>query len=207
MKIGVLFSGRGTNLKSIIERSKQEGCRYEVVVSITDNLSAPGIQLATELGVNCVVVPNKNWEWHIYDILNKFNVELTVLAGFMRILPALFCMRWKNRCINIHPSLLPKYKGLHTHRRALEAGDVIHGCSIHFVTPELDDGPIVAQEQVLIQPGDTEQSLAARVLERENLLYPEVIQCIASRKITSFDNKVSFNGVKIESPLSLNDLL
>src|SRR5574343_1882916 len=123
MEIAVLFSGRGSNLKSIIERSMKGDSRYSVKVVVTDNPRAPGIQIAHDFSKPCIVVGKKNWEWHIYNALDYYGVGFVALAGFMRILPALFCMRWKTRCVNIHPSLLPKYKGLHTHRRAMEAGD------------------------------------------------------------------------------------
>lgn len=205
MDIAVLFSGRGSNMKSIIERSLQEDSRYDVKVVVTDNPNAPGIQIAHDFSKPCVVVGQKNWEWHIYDALNYYQVKLVALAGFMRILPTLFCMRWKTRCINIHPSLLPKYKGLHTHRRALEAGDKDHGCSIHYVTPELDGGPIIAQVKVPIFQDDNEETLSARVLQQENLLYPKVLQSIAINQISTDGNIVWFDRKEIEKPLTFDN--
>lgn len=205
MDVAVLFSGRGSNMKSIIERSLQEDSRYDVKVVVTDNPNAPGIQIAHDFSKPCVVVGQKNWEWHIYDALNYYEVKLVALAGFMRILPTLFCVRWKTRCINIHPSLLPKYKGLHTHRRALEAGDKEHGCSVHYVTPELDGGPIIAQVKVPIFQDDNEETLSARVLQQENLLYPKVLQSIAINQISTDGNIVWFDRKEIEKPLTFDN--
>jgi|MudIll2142460700_1097286.scaffolds.fasta_scaffold288712_2 phosphoribosylglycinamide formyltransferase-1 len=206
MDIAVLFSGRGSNMKAIIERSLKEDSRYSVKVVVTDNPVAPGIQIAHDFSKPCVVVGKKNWEWHTYDALNYYGVRFVALAGFMRILPTLFCMRWKTRCINIHPSLLPKYKGLHTHRRVLESDDKEHGCSIHFVTPELDAGPIIAQARVPIFNKDNEDGLAARVLQQENLLYPEVLQNIAINRIGTDGEVIWFKRKPIEEPLTLHDL-
>lgn len=207
MDIAVLFSGRGTNMKSIIERSLRKDARYSVRMVATDNPTAPGIQIAHELGKTCVIAGKRNWEWHLYDALNYYQVKLVVLAGFMKILPTLFCTRWKKQCINIHPSLLPKYKGLHTHKRALEARDKEHGCSIHYVTPELDAGPVIAQSRIGINDDDTEETLALRVLQQENILYPEVIQNIAIRRIAANEKAIWFDGNEIESPLVYEDLL
>lgn len=207
MDIAVLFSGRGTNMKSIIERSLKEDARFDVKVTVTDNPSAPGIQISHDFGKPCVIAGKKNWEWHIYNALHYYQVKLVVLAGFMRILPPLFCKRWKMRCINIHPSLLPKYKGLHTHRRALEAGDKEHGCTVHYVTPELDAGPIIAQSKIGVNDDDTEDTLALRVLQQENVLYPEVIQNIAIRRISTDGETIWFDGDEIESPLVYEDFI
>jgi phosphoribosylglycinamide formyltransferase-1 len=207
MDIAILFSGRGSNMKSIIERSLREDSRYSVKVVITDNPSAPGIQIAHDFSKPCVIAGKKNWEWHIYNALNYYGVRFVALAGFMRILPTLFCMRWKTRCINIHPSLLPKYKGLHTHKRVLESGDMEHGCSVHFVTPDLDAGPIIAQAKVLIHNKDNEDGLASRVLQQENLLYPEVLQNIAINRIGTDGEVVWFNRDLIDKPLTLDELI
>lgn len=207
MDIAVLFSGRGSNMKSIIERSLKDDARYSVKVVVTDNPDAPGIRIAHEFNRQCVVVGKKDWGWHIYNALNYYDVKFVALAGFMRILPTLFCKRWKHRCINIHPSLLPKYKGLHTHRRALDAYEKEHGCSVHYVVPELDSGPIIAQAKVSIFKNDTEDTLAARVLQQENLLYPEVLQNIASGKISTDGRVIWFERNRIEAPLTLDDLI
>lgn len=207
MDIAVMFSGRGSNMRAIIERSLKEDSRYSVKVVVTDNPNAPGIQIAHDFSKPCVVLGKKNWEWHAYDALNYYGVRFVALAGFMKILPALFCMRWKTRCINIHPSLLPKYKGLHTHRRVLEAGDKEHGCSIHFVTPELDDGPIIAQTKVPVFNQDKEDVLALRVLQQENFLYPEVLQNIALNRIGTDGKTIWFDRTQIDKPLTLADLV
>lgn len=206
MDIAILFSGRGTNMKSIIERSLKEDSRYNVRLTVTDNPSAPGIQIAHDFGKPCVVAGKKTWEWNIYDALNYYGVRFIALAGFMKILPTLFCMRWKTRCINIHPSLLPKYKGLHTHQKVLDSLDKEHGCTIHYVTPQLDDGPLIAQAKVPVLHEDNEDTLAARVLQQENLLYPEVLQNIAKNRIVTDGDTVWFDREVLKTPLSLEDL-
>lgn len=207
MDIAILFSGRGSNMRSIIERSLKEDAGYNVKVVITDNPNAPGIKISHDFGKPCVVM-GENWEWHIYNALNYYGaVRFVVLAGFMRILPALFCRRWESRCINIHPSILPKYKGLHTHRKALDNKDTEHGCTIHYVTSELDSGLVIANAIVPIIKNDTEESLAARVLEQETKLYPEVIQAISCGRITTDGKEVSFMGKKIKYPLSLDQII
>ena len=207
LDIAVLFSGRGSNMKSIIERSLKNDARYSVKVVVTDNPDASGIRIAHEFNKPCVVVGQKNWEWHIYDALNYYHVNLVALAGFMKVLSTLFCKRWKTRCVNIHPSLLPKYKGLHTHRRVLESGDKEHGCSIHYVTSELDAGLIIAQSKVSILYNDKEDDLALRVLQQENILYPEVLQNIASNRITTDGEVLWFEKNRIYKPLTLDDLI
>lgn len=207
MDIAILFSGMGTNMKSIIERSLRDDSRYDVKLTITDKPYAPGIQIANDFGKPCVIAGKKNWEWHIYDALNVYNVRFVALAGFMKILPPLFCMRWKTRCVNIHPSLLPEYKGLHTHQKVLDSLDKEHGCSIHYVTPELDTGPIIAQARVPVFHEDNEDSLAARVLQQEILLYPEVLQNIAKGRITTDADKIWFDRKEVKKPLTLENLI
>ena len=206
MDIAILFSGRASNMNAIIERSLKKFSRYDVKFTATDNPDAPGIQISHDFGKPCIVMGKKNWEWHLHYSLNHYNVKFVVLAGFMKILPTLFCIKWKGSCINIHPSLLPKYKGLHTHKRALESGDKEHGCSIHYVTPALDSGPIIAQAKVPILDEDNEDTLATRVLQQENLLYPEVIHNIAINRISSNGDQIWFDMKKIETPLTFNDL-
>lgn len=206
MDIAVLFSGRGSNMRSIIERSFKEDSRYSVKVTVTDNPNAPGIQISYDFGIPCIVLGKKNWALNLYHALNYYGVTFVALAGFMKILPNFFCVRWRNRCINIHPSLLPKYRGLHTHRRVLESGDKEHGCSIHFVIPELDAGPIIAQARVPIFNEDNEDVLAARVLQQENLLYPEVLQNIAINRIGTDGEAIWFNRELIDKPLTFDNL-
>jgi phosphoribosylglycinamide formyltransferase-1 len=183
MRVAVLFSGRGTNLKAIIEMAKLHPDVVDVVCAITDNINSIGIRHAWDnfIPVSILSKPvvkdkyRNQWERNITSILCSYNVDLVVLAGFMQILHEDFCGWWKGRCINIHPSLLPKYPGLNTHKRVLGAGDEWHGCTVHYVTPDVDGGPIIAQDYVKVETDDTEESLAARVLERENILLPKVV--------------------------------
>lgn len=182
--IAVLFSGRGSNLKAILDMAAQNSESVNVACAVTDNIDAPGIIHAWDYLVPVVIlrnpkfVPRVQWERNITSTLRSYGVQLVVLAGFMRVLHDEFCNYWNGRCINIHPSLLPKYPGLHTHKRVIEAGDEWHGCSIHFVTPEVDGGPIIAQARVKVDANDTEESLAAKVLIRENELLPKVVQIL-----------------------------
>lgn len=158
--------------------------RATVVVS--NNADAGGIAWAQDAGLDTVVVDHRPFgpdraafENAIQQALAPFALDLICLAGFMRVLTAGFVTPWQGRMLNIHPSLLPKYRGLHTHARALDAGDTEHGCTVHLVTPELDDGPILGQARVPVHPGDTPDTLAARVLEQEHRLYPAVLRRFA----------------------------
>lgn len=161
------------------------------IVVVSNNADAGGIAWAKEAGLATVVVDHRpfgqdraGFETAISEALDPFALELICLAGFMRVLTAGFVTPWRGRMLNIHPSLLPKYRGLHTHARALEAGDTEHGCTVHLVTPELDDGPILGQARVPIQAGDTPDDLAARVLQQEHILYPSVLRRFASGDLT-----------------------
>lgn len=183
-RVAVLFSGRGSNLKAILEEADKYPEIINVVCAITDNVDAPGIMHAWDHSVPVVILidpkatSRNQWERKITSILQGYNAQLVVLAGFMRVMHEEFCMVWNGRCINIHPSLLPKYPGLHTHKRVIEAGDEWHGCTVHYVTPVVDGGPIIAQARVRVQPNDTEETLAARVLVKENELLPRVVHVL-----------------------------
>lgn len=157
------------------------------IVVVSNNADAGGIMWAKDAGLATVVVDHRpfgqdraGFEAAISAALDPFELDLICLAGFMRVLTAGFVTPWRGRMLNIHPSLLPKYRGLHTHARALEAGDTEHGCTVHLVTPELDDGPILGQARVPVQAGDTPEDLAARVLQQEHILYPAVLRRFAS---------------------------
>lgn len=207
--IAVLFSGRGTNLRAIIDRSLESDSAYQVKAVITDNPKAEGIQIAHEKNILTYVVPEPQFEWRVIRILNDLSVSLVVLAGFMRILGIPFCSRWEGKCINIHPSLLPKYKGLNTHRRALVNGDTETGCSVHYVTSDLDSGPIIAQARVPIEDDDGESSLTIKVLKEENRLLPKVIQMLASGRIVLFGKdeiRLIGSHTVLNEPLTMDDL-
>lgn len=207
METAILFSGRGSNMESILERSLKSDSKFSVKLTITNNPIAPGIQIARSFNKPCLLLSKENWYWQIFHALNYYSVDFVILAGFMKILPSCLCFRWNTKIVNIHPSLLPNYKGLHTHSRVLTSGDKEHGCSIHYVTPELDAGVIIAQAKVPVLSGDTEDSLAARVLEQENLLYPEVIQNISLGYIRNKGNQVLFRNKILSNPLTHAELL
>lgn len=182
--VGVLISGRGSNMASLIAASKAADCPYEIVLVASNNPDAPGLAIAASEGIATFAHPHKGMKRAEFDALldaalRKAGVRLIALAGYMRILSAEFIMGWEGRILNIHPSLLPLYKGLDTHQRAIEAGDAEAGCSVHVVTPELDDGPVIAQARVAILPGDTPDSLAERVLVEEHRIYPAALADMA----------------------------
>lgn len=163
------------------------------VVVVSNNADSGGIAWAKDAGIGTVVVDHRpygsdraSFEATVSEAIAPFELDLICLAGFMRVLTAGFVTPWRGRMLNIHPSLLPKYRGLHTHARALEAGDTEHGCTVHLVTPELDDGPILGQARVPIRAGDTADELAARVLHQEHILYPAVLRRFASGDLTPF---------------------
>jgi len=188
-RVGVLISGRGSNMVSLIEASRAQDCPYEVVLVLSDNPDAQGLERARALGVEAKAIDRrlygKDREAHeriIDDALHEAGVEYVALAGYMRILTPFLVGAWEGRMVNIHPSLLPKYPGLDTHRRAIEAGDAEAGCTIHLVTNNLDCGPIIGQARVPVLPGDDEHAVAQRVLAEEHRLYPAALaQLIRSR--------------------------
>lgn len=185
-KVGVLISGRGSNLSALI--AAQEGAPYKIVLVISNFESAGGLERAAEAGIPTLVIPHKGKPREIFDgeldaALKKANVDIVCLAGFMRIFSDGFARAWEGRLINIHPSLLPAYKGMDTHARVIEARETQSGASVHFVVPELDAGPVIAQAAVPVHPADTADILAARVLEAEHHLYPEALRMLADGKV------------------------
>jgi formyltetrahydrofolate-dependent phosphoribosylglycinamide formyltransferase len=177
--VAVLISGRGSNMAALLYASKLSDCPYDIVLVASDKPDAPGLAHAAAEGVPVFAAPAGLKKAELFaaltNALTTSGAECIALAGFMRILPTEFVEAWAAKIVNIHPSLLPKYKGLHTHERALEAGDTVAGCSVHIVTPELDDGPVLGQIEVSVLPGDTPDSLAARVLIAEHQLYPRAL--------------------------------
>lgn len=176
-KLGVLISGRGSNMQALVE---QAGGAYDVVVVASNKPVAPGLSWARERGIPTFAlspseVGKPAYEAALDGALRAAGAEYLALAGYMRLLSDDFVARWQGRIVNIHPSLLPKYKGLDTHARAIAAGDPVAGCSVHLVTEELDGGAVLGQTEVPILPGDTAEALAARVLEEEHRLYPRVV--------------------------------
>ena len=182
-KVGILISGRGSNMMAIVE---QAGDAYEVVVVASDKPEAPGLIWAREHGIPTFALSPKGigklaYEAAISAALREAGVEIVALAGYMRLLSDEFVGEWRGRIVNIHPSLLPDYKGLDTHARAIAAGDAEAGCSVHIVTEELDAGEVLGQARVPILPGDDADTLAARVLAEEHRLYPKVLADFAAR--------------------------
>ncbi len=176
-RVAVLISGRGSNLKALLVAQGAADCPYKVALVVSNVEDAPGLDFARALGIATFARSHKGMKRAEFDALvdaelRAHKIEAVALAGYMRLLSPGFVEGWAGRMINIHPSLLPLYKGLDTHQRAIEAGDATHGCSVHLVTPELDDGPILAQAEVPILSGDTPDTLAARVLVEEHRLYP-----------------------------------
>jgi phosphoribosylglycinamide formyltransferase-1 len=188
LSIVVLISGSGSNLQSIIDASRQD-LPVEIRAVISNKADAYGLVRAEQAGIATAVLDHKaypdreSYDAALRELIDGYSPELVVLAGFMRILTDDFVRHYSGRMLNIHPSLLPKYRGLNTHARAIEAGDSEAGCTVHFVTPELDAGPAIIQARVPIQPGDTPESLAERVLEQEHRIYPEAIRRFAEGEI------------------------
>ena len=185
-RLAILLSGRGSNMESVLKATKEEGFPASIVLIVSDNPEAQGLETAKTAGIEAIAIQRSDFdsksdfENAIAEKIEAEEIDLICLAGFMRLLSADFTDRFEGKLINIHPSLLPKHKGLDTHRRAIEAGDTVHGCSIHYVNSEMDGGEIIAQRQVEILPSDTPDSLAARVLVEEHKLYPEVIRSLCS---------------------------
>jgi phosphoribosylglycinamide formyltransferase-1 len=187
-RVAILISGRGSNMRALIEAAKEKDYPAEIVLVLSNIADAGGLEFARKHGIPTEVIDHTKFpSREIFDnamdvALKAANVEIVALAGFMRLLSPRFVESWRGRMINIHPSLLPAYKGLHTHKRAIEAGEKFHGCTVHFVTPELDDGPTILQAKVPLLPGDAEDALAARVLEQEHKIYPQALRLVAEGK-------------------------
>ncbi|HTJ03475.1 MAG TPA: phosphoribosylglycinamide formyltransferase [Methylovirgula sp.] len=185
-RTAVLISGRGSNMRALVEAAKSPDYPAEIVLVLSNRVDAGGIAFAKEAGIATAVVDHKiyagrdEFEKSMQILLDLHRIELICLAGFLRVLTASFVQHWEGRLINIHPSLLPAYRGLDTHERALADGTKVHGCTVHFVVPALDDGPIIAQASVPVLDDDTPETLAARVLVQEHILYPAALEAVAS---------------------------
>jgi phosphoribosylglycinamide formyltransferase-1 len=196
MKVGVLISGRGSNLKSLIEACAAPDFPAEIVVVVSNKADAAGLEVARAAGIPTVVISHKDYPTRedfdaaMDAALRKAGVEFICSAGFMRILSDGFVDKWRDRQLNIHPSLLPAFKGLNVHQRVLEAGCRITGCTVHFVRAAMDEGPIVAQAAVPVLPGDTAETLSARVLEAEHRLYPLALRLVAEGRTKIVDERV-----------------
>ena len=184
-RVAVLISGRGSNMAALIYASKGDDCPYEVVLISGDRLDAPGLEIARAEGISVEPLDSKAlgvayWD-RLHELLERADIDLVALAGFMRIIPNEFVAKWEGRMVNIHPSLLPRHKGLRSHEACIEAGDKVTGATVHLVTPELDSGDILGQIEVAVLPDDTPETLADRVLIAEHQLYPRVVSQFLGR--------------------------
>lgn len=196
-RVGVLISGRGSNMVSLAEAAQAPDYPAVLALVVSNIPDAAGLERARSFGIATATIDHRpfgkdreGFERAVDELLRVNQVDLVVLAGFMRILTPWFVKRWEGRMINIHPSLLPLFKGTDTHRRALEAGVAEHGCSVHFVVPELDAGPVILQARVPVLPGDDEDKLSARVLAEEHKLYPAALAEVASGRARLVDGAV-----------------
>lgn len=207
LPIAILISGRGTNMRVIAERAAAGNLPVDVRVVVSDQPSAEGLATAAAMNIATRVLPPRefadrpSYDRALMELLEQYRPKLIVLAGFMRILTPHFIGAFAGRILNVHPSLLPKYRGLHTHRRAIEAGEALHGVSVHFVTEELDGGPVVLQAEVAVLPEDSEQTLSARVQQGEHRIYPQAIDWFARGRLQLQDGRAWFDGKPLDAPL------
>lgn len=199
-RVAVLISGRGSNMETLIDACRADDFPAEIVLVLSNRPRAKGLKFAKKSGIPALVVDHTGFDERdefedvMHQRLKDAGVELICLAGFMRVLNSPFVNRWRDRILNIHPSLLPAFKGLHTHERVLDAGVRFTGCTAHFVRPEMDDGPIIIQAVVPISGDDDPESLGARVLEFEHRIYPEALRLVASGQARVSGNIVQIKG-------------
>jgi phosphoribosylglycinamide formyltransferase-1 len=207
-RTAILISGRGSNMRALIERAQDPAYPAEIVLVLSNRPDAAGLDFAKENKIACAVADHKiyagreEFERSMQILLELHRIELICLAGFMRLLTPWFVAQWQGRLLNIHPALLPFYRGLDTHARALADGVKIHGCTVHFVVPALDEGPIIAQAAVAVLESDTPDSLAARVLAEEHVIYPAALACVAEGRLRVEGNRV-YAGEPAPPPASL----
>jgi len=207
LRLAILISGRGSNMAAIARACAARDINAVVDVVIADRPGAGGLDMARGFGIPTAVVPWQSLddrdaaERLLTQMLDAYSPDVIVLAGFMRTLSPQFVERYAGHMLNIHPSLLPLYRGLRTHRRVLEAGDAHHGASIHFVTAELDGGPVVLQSRVPVNPGDTEAVISDRVQKTEHMIYPRVIGWLADKRLTWRASQPWFDGKPLITPL------
>jgi phosphoribosylglycinamide formyltransferase-1 len=199
--IVVLISGNGSNLQALIDTRESGG--YSISAVISNKADAFGLERAAKAGIPALVIDHRQYpdrqsfDKRLIQEIDAFNPQLVVLAGFMRILSAEFVQHYAGRVLNIHPSLLPNYRGTHTHERVLEAGEKEHGVSVHFVTEELDGGPVILQAVVPVLPDDTRDILAARVARQEHVIYPKAVSWFATGRLHMFDSGVWLDGTRL----------
>jgi phosphoribosylglycinamide formyltransferase-1 len=205
-RTAILISGRGSNMRALIEASRSSNYPAEIALVLSNRAEAPGLTFAKEHSIATAVIDHKiyagrgEFEKSMQALLDLHRIEIICLAGFMRVLTPGFVQHWQGRLINIHPSLLPAYRGLDTHARALADGVKIHGCTVHFVVPALDEGPIIAQAAVAVLDDDTAETLAARVLEQEHVIYPGALAALAGQQLDVDGNRVAFDQAAVPPP-------
>ena len=211
MRVVVLASGRGSNLEALIEAQRRGELPIQIVGVVSDKRKARALELARENNIPAIHLDPRGfgnrqaYDLAVFTRIAGLQADLIVLAGFMRILDQVAVAPWLGRIINIHPSLLPLYPGLHTHRRALEAGDREHGASVHFVTAELDGGPVIAQTGIDIDAGDSEDSLASKLLGREHRLLVACVGLLASGRLAWQAGQIMLDGATLNSPLRIDE--
>ena len=200
LNVAILVSGRGSNLQALIDACARDGFPARIVCVVSNVPGVRGLERARAADIPTSVVDHhdfpdrETFEDALNDGLLAAGAELVCLAGFMRVLTQGFVRRWPDRLINIHPSLLPAFKGLQVHERVIEAGERVSGCTVHFVRPEMDAGPIIVQAEVAVHPGDDADALAARVLELEHVIYPQAVRLIAEGRVRVVDERVEIDG-------------
>lgn len=210
-RLVVLISGRGSNLQAILDQAASGEWPVEIAAVISNRPGVQGLERARQAGVPALELDHKvfpdrpEFEAALIELIDRQRPNLVILAGFMRILTPHFTGHYRGRLLNIHPSLLPKFPGLHTHERALAAGETEHGATIHFVTEELDGGPIMVQARVPVLPNDDPDALAARVLTQEHRLYPQAIRWFAEGRVRLAGEQVEFDGQPLIAPLRLEN--
>lgn len=206
-RTAIFISGRGSNMRKLIEAAKPPEFPAEIVLVLSNRPEAEGLAFAKEQGIATAAVDHKiyagrdEFEGSLHVLLELHRVELICLAGFMRLFTPAFVRHWEGRMINIHPALLPSYRGLHTHARALADGVKIHGCTVHFVAPAMDEGPIIAQAAIAVLDNDTPETLAQRVLAQEHVIYPAALALVARGQLTVRGDRVIDNFSDEPAPL------
>jgi phosphoribosylglycinamide formyltransferase 1 len=209
--IVILISGRGSNMRALIERSRDSGAAFTVSRVLADNADAAGLEAAREMGVTAQAIarnkqPRAEYDDLLAGTIARASPALIALAGFMHILSARFVERFAGKILNIHPSLLPKYAGLHTHRRAIEAHEAEHGATVHFVTEHLDGGPRVLQSRVPVMADDSEETLSRRVLAQEHIIYPLAVNWFCQGRLRCESGLASLDGRPLSEPVQLEDV-
>ncbi len=211
-RIVVLISGGGSNLQALIDSCREGRVHGEIVAVISNRADAGGLARAQVVGIPAQVIDHRDFAGReafdaaLAQAIERFAPDLVVLAGFMRILTAAFVARYQGRMLNIHPSLLPRFSGLHTHRRALESGDTEHGASVHWVTEDLDGGPVIIQARVAVHADHTAETLAADVLAREHVIYPLAVDWFCTGRLTLEGGQALLDGQPLSVPLDLDTL-